>query len=912
MSRPILATKLYIPPPRPKLVGRSRLTKQLSEGLHRKLTLISAPAGFGKTTLVSEWLVTCKRDIAWLSLDKEDNDLKRFLSYLVAALQRVGADTGKDILGDLESPQSRPSTVILTSLLNEIATKLPAFVLVLDDYHVIENEAVDEATAFFLEYGPPHMHIIMTTRRDPNLPLPRLRVRDQLTELRATDLRFSSAEVSDFLGGVMNLTLSAEDIGTLEARTEGWVAGLQLAALSVRGKENPSAFIQALKGDDRYIADYLVEEVLHRQSERVRTFLLETSILDELSHSLCNAVTKRKDSQEMLETLERTNLFITPLGDEREWYRYHHLFTDVLREHLSKTQGDRVTELHRQASDWYEKNDLPTDAVRHAFAAKDFERAAHLVQWAWPVLRRSRSEPVLTEWLRALPDELIRARPVLSVHYAFALFSSQPGLAETYLQSAEGWLDAAGEHSKARASVKGARQEVVSEEELQSLPGNIAVARAYQAGARRKTAEIVHYAAEALELLPRAEYLYRGSAAVLLGLAHWTRGDLEKAERAIAEGLASMQAANNVSAAISTSYLLADLRLAQGRLRKAKRAGQQALKLAATRNKPAWQGTADVYVVLSEVHLEQNDLATATELLLTGKNLGEHAALQETRHRPFVAMARVEEAQGKLEAALELLEEAERLYVENPAPDIHPIAALKARLWLKQDRLTDALAWVRERDLSCDDELSYLLEFDHLTLARIRITQYRKASENYLIAETVALLARLLHEAETAARVGRMIEILVLQTLSHEAQGDLPAALMPLQRALELAEAEGYVRTFVDEGAVMQKLLREAKSRGIAPGYVGTLLAAFDFATQDDRKEGAPSKREMDDLTEALSQRELEVLHLIAKGLSNQEIGERLSLSLSTIKGHNRNIFGKLLVQRRTEAVAKARALNLI
>src|ERR687898_1806614 len=449
MSTPILATKLYVPAPQPRVVPRPRLTERLNEGLHRKLTLISAPAGFGKTTLLGEWLAGCGRPAAWLSLDEGDNDPTRFLAYLVAALRTVATDIGEGVLGGLQSPQPPPTETILTALLNEINAIPDNFVVVLDDYHVIDARPIDDALAFLLEHLPPRMHLVVATREDPHLPLSRLRVRGQMSELRAAYLRFTPSEAAEFLVGVMGLSLSAEDIAALEDRTEGWIAGLQLAALSMGGREDVAGFIRAFAGDNRYVVDYLVEEVLQRQPERVRSYLLQTSILERLSGPLCDAVTGQEGSNALLEALERGNLFVVPLDDRRHWFRYHHLFADVLRARLMEEQPDRAPTLHRRASEGYERNGSPTHAIRPALAAEDFERAASLVELAALEMLGSGPEDTLFGWLEALPDELVGSRPVLSVYCAFASLG-HIGLeaAEARLQDAERWLDTTADTSE--------------------------------------------------------------------------------------------------------------------------------------------------------------------------------------------------------------------------------------------------------------------------------------------------------------------------------------------------------------------------------------------------------------------------------------------------------------------------------
>jgi LuxR family maltose regulon positive regulatory protein len=903
-----LDTKLYIPPPQPKVVRRPRLIGRLNEGLHRRLTLISAPAGFGKTTLLGEWIAGCQRPAAWLSLDEADSDPARFLAYLVAALQTIEADIGTGVQSLLQSPQPPPTESVLTTLLNEVSAAPEDFILVLDDYHVIEAGAVEDALAFLIEHLPPRMHLGIATREDPQLPLARLRARGQLTELRAADLRFTTFEAAEFLEGAMGLDLSAQDIAALESSTEGWIAGLQLAALSMRGRKDATGFIESFTGSHRFVLDYLVEEVLQQQPDRVRTFLLQTSILERLSGPLCDALTGQEDGRGMLEALERGNLFVVPLDDERYWYRYHHLFADVLSAHLMQEQPDRVATLHRRASEWYEHNGLPADAIRHALAAEDFGRAASLVELAALEMLGSGQEETLFGWLEALPDELVRFRPVLGVYYAFASLG-HIGLeaAEARLQDAERWLDTMANTSEQPAS--SGEMVVVDEDGYRSLPGTISVARAYIAGARGDVRGTVKHARRAVDLLPEDDHLWRGAAASLLGIAYWTSGDLEAAHRSFADGVSHQQMTGQTRWQIASTYILADIRIAQGRLREAVRTYEQSLRIAEEQGEPVW-GTAHLYVGLGELHRERGDLEAANQHLLRSKELGEHFGLPETRYRWYVAMARIKEAQGDLDAALDLLDEAERQYVESPDPDVRPIAALKTRVWVAQGRLAEALGWTREQGLSAHDDLSYLREFEHITLARMLIARYKSDREERYIHEAMGLLERLLKAAEEGGRMGSVIEILVLQALAHEAQGDIPSALAPLARALTLAEPEGYVRTFVDEGAPMARLLSEAVERGISLDYTGRLLAAFDTGAQLSGAGSYPAPAEI--LAEPLSRRELEVLRLIAEGLSNREIGERLFLALDTVKGHNRRIFAKLLVGRRTEAVARARELGLL
>jgi LuxR family maltose regulon positive regulatory protein len=754
------------------------------------------------------------------------------------------------------------------------------------------------------------MHLIIATREDPHLPLSRLRARGQLGELRAADLSFTPSEAAEFLKGVMGLSLSTEDIAALEDRTEGWIAGLQLAALSMRGREDVAGFIRAFAGDNRYVVDYLVEEVLQRQPERVRSFLLQTSILERLSGPLCDAVTGQEGSNALLEALERGNLFVVPLDDRRHWFRYHHLFADVLRARLMAEQPDRAPTLHRRASEWYERNGSPTDAIRHALAAEDFERAAGLVELAALEMLGS-SQETLYRWLMALPDEVVRARPVLSVYYAFALLGRGGFEAvDAHLRDAERWLDTSAETSE-RREAPSVDMVVVDEVAFRSLPGTIAVARAYHAGALGDVFCAADHARRALDLLPDDDHLWRGAAASLLGIAYWTSGDLEAAYRSFADGVSHQQMTGHVRFQIAGTYILADIRIAQGRLNEAVRTYEQSLQVATEQGEPVW-GTANLYVGLSELHRERGDLEAAKQHLLRSKELGEHVVgLPETRYRWYVAMARIKEAQGDLDGALDLLDEAERQYVESPDPDVRPVAALKTRVWVAQGRLTEALGWTRERGLSAHDDLSYLREFEHITLARVLLARYKSDREERYIHEAMGLLERLLIAAEEGGRMGSVIEILVLQALAHEAQGDSPAALVPLERALSLAEPEGYVRIFVDEGLPMARLLYEALSQGVESDYIRRLLAAFPVA-ESEQTASSPMRGSKSELVEPLSERELEVLQLIAEGLTNQEVATRLYLSLHTVKVHARNIFTKLAVKNRAQAVARGRALGIL
>ena len=923
---------MYIPPPRPKAVLRLRLSERLEEGLHhnRKLTIVAAPAGFGKTTLLSEWAARCQWKVAWLSLEEGDSDPTRFLTYLVAALQTIAPTLGTAVLTLIQAPQPPPTHTILTTLLNEIVAVPHSIVLVLDDYHLVEAKAVDETLAFLLDHLPPQMHLVIATREDPPLPLARLRVRDQLTELRASDLQFTPVEATEFLKDVMGLDLSVADVTALEGRTEGWIAGLQLAALSMRGHKDASGFIRAFAGDNRYIVDYLVEEVLERQSESVRRFLLQTAILDRLNGPLCEAVTRQPGGNARLEALERGNFFVVGLDDQRHWYRYHHLFSEVLLAHLMAEQSDQVSTLHRRASEWYEHNGLAAEAIHHALVAGDFERAAKLIELAMTALRQSRQGTTLLGWMKALPDEVIRARPVLSIHYAGALMlSGDLEGVEARLRDAERWLKPEPTADRdEEPQVPSAEMVILDEEEFRRLPGSIAMFRAGLALVRGEVSGTLKYARLALDLLPLDDHSGRGGAAGLLGLAYWTRGELEAAHHSFAEGMGRLEKAGFISDVISGAITLADIRIEEGRLHEVMTTYEGALELAMAQGEPLLRGTADLYLGMSELHREHNDLDAATGGLLKSKELGERTGFGPNPYRWSVAMAQIKQGQGKLDEALELLQEAQRVYVQEFFPNVRPVAALVARLWVRQGRLGDALGWAREGGLSAHDDLSYLREFEHITLARVLLAQSHIKPDREEIANTPAtleealgLLERLLKAAQEGERKASVIEILILQSLVHQIQDDVEAALVPLEQALRLAEPEGYVRMFVDEGPAMVQLLHEAIARSIVPNYTSKLLASFEAKQLASPRPlelplsttpSPPTSLASPVLSEPLSQREKEVLRLFKTELSGPEIARELVIALSTLRTHTKSIYTKLNVVSRRAAVKRAVELNLI
>ena len=902
MAAPLLETKLHVPRRRRSLVVRPRLTGRLSHVWESALTLVSAPAGFGKTTLLAEWLadaVTVDRSVAWLSLDPRDNDPARFWAYLLAALDRAVPGIGADARAVLESPQ--PATeAVLATLLNSLDDVPGDLAVVLDDYHLVETHDVHEGVAFLLEHLPRQVHVVVTGRADPPLPLARLRARGELLEVRAADLRFTADEAAAYLTGAMGLSLTSGDVDALEGRTEGWIAALQLAALSMQGRDDVGGFIAGFAGDDRYIVDYLVEEVLQRQSEDVRTFLLRTSVLAGLTGPLCEAVTGQAGGRATLETLDRGNLFVVPLDDRRQWYRYHHLFGDVLRARLLDEQLEHVPHLHRRASDWYAQHgDLP-EAIRHATAGQDHERAADLVELAMPGTRQMRQEATLRAWLEGLPDDVLRRRPALTVGYAGVLLvHGELDGVEDLLREAERRLDVVEPQGP---DGQGPDRQGPDRHGSDPLRSSIALYRAAQARLRGDVPGTVVHAQETLRLVAQDDHLGRGAAEGLLGLAHWTSGDLDAGHRWWAASLVDLERAGHLSDLAGCALALGDIRVAQGRLHDAEHTYQHVLRALTPPSGPPLRGAADMHVGLADVLRERGDLAAAHEHLRRSAELGEHAGLPQNRYRRRMVLARVRQAEGDLDGALALADEAQGVYVADMFPDVRPVAAARARLLTAQGRWAEALAWAQERDLSADDDLSYLREFEHLSLARVLLARHAAEGGDRHLRAATGLLGRLLDAAEGGGRTGSALEVLVLRSLAHQAGGDLPAALSALHRALALAEPEGHVRTFLDEGAPLTTLLRAAAQKGVARDQARRLLTV---ATGTQARSGRGT-------VDPLSDRELDVLRLLATDLSGPEIARALVVSLHTVRSHTKSIFAKLGVNSRRAAVRRAEELDLL
>ncbi|MBA2555798.1 MAG: helix-turn-helix transcriptional regulator, partial [Chloroflexi bacterium] len=718
------------------------------------------------------------------------------------------------------------------------------------------------------------------------------------------DLRFTPDEATAYLNGTMGLALTAHDVEALEERTEGWIAALQLAGLSMQGRDDITGFIAGFAGDDRYVVDYLVEEVLHRQPEQVRSFLVRTSILTRMSGPLCDAVTGQDGGRATLEALDRANLFLIPLDDFRRWYRYHHLFADVLQERLMAEQPDGVSGLHRRASDWYERNGERSEAIGHAMASEDFTRAADLVELAMRATRRDRQETTLRRWLEALPDEVIRARPVLSNGLAGSLLATgEIEGVEARLRDAEQWLETTAQATTRPGSSRPGMV-VVDEEAFHDLPGAIAIHRAGRALVLGDVVATMEHARRALDLVRDDNHLGRGAAAALLGLASWTSGDLDAAYQLYADATVSFEKAGHHSDMIGLALTMADIRLAQGRLSEAMAILEHGSALALEPGASVRRGAADMHVGLSGILRERDDLDGAAQHLQRSRELGVENGLPQNPYRTRVAAALIRQAQGDLDGALELLDEAARLYVGDFSPDFRPVAALRARVWIAQGKLSEAWGWAREHGVTATDELSYLHEFEHSTLARLLLAQGARDRVDDSIDEAIGLTERLLTSAEAGGRKGSAIDILVVQALARQARGDLAGALASLARAVALAEPEGYVRVLVDEGPPIAALLKLAAKQRDASGYVRRLLAAAVM--------GGGGVGVEQPLIESLSERELEILRLLSGDLGGPDIARELVVSLNTVRTHTKNIYAKLGVTSRRAAVRQAGELHLL
>jgi len=899
MSSPILLTKLFIPENRPELVSRSHLVDQLNKGLHRKLTLISAPAGFGKTTVVTNWLHSQEGDDAspfsmgWLSLDEDDNEPVRFLTYLITALNRIPGLETEIVAGALQMAQaSQPPSpqTILTAIINEIAIITEKIVLVLDDYHLIDNQSVHDALVFLLENLPPQLHLVITTREDPPLQISRLRTRGQLNEFRAVDLRFSTAETDEFLNQIMGLGLSTQDITALEKRTEGWVAGLQLAAISMQGRTDISNFIQSFTGSHHFVIDYLVEEVLKHQPEHIHDFLLQTSILDRLTGPLCDAITSQEDGQAILEMLEHSNLFIIRLDSERQWYRYHHLFSDSLHQRLKQTTHDQEISLHLKASEWYAQNGFPDQAIEHALQAEDFDRAVRLIEEQADACWKRGEHSKLQYWLDTLPVELLFSNPNLCIFHAWEQFATgEQDAAEETIQAAEKLVTI---------------QDSLSEADKTRIKGRVATIRAFLAFHKGDLDSIFQHAQQALDYLPEDDIIWRNTASVPLGDASGLAGHVEDTARIRLKTWETSKAIGNIYMDLIASMKYCVTLRQQGRFDTIKEICHQQMVLAEESGLSISAEAGWILAVWGEVLAEQGDLDQAINKTRKGKELaqgGDIAMLNWCNLCLIVALYSRKHFAG-VEAIIQEIEEYgwDRL----PPWIVIRIKAWQLRLWLAQGKIEEISQWLAERGLEVTGNLDRINEWEYLTLVRFLIATGHPS-------ETLDLLKRVYTNANNRGHISRAIEILNLQALAMQAVGDTRQAMTVLEQSLALAEPRGFLFAFVNEGSPMARLLYEALSREISPEYVQKLLAAFPDVEPEKNIMRNPIVSDSEWI-EPLSERELEVLQLIADGISRPEIASRLVISLNTVKTHARNIYDKLGVNNQMQAVGKARGLGLL
>jgi len=907
----LLATKLHVPQPRPGFLARPRLLERLAEGMAGELVLVCAPAGFGKTALLGDWARRGGRAVAWLALDPGDNDPARFWRHVAAALDRVRPGVAEQLAPLLGPPMPPSFEGLVTALINELAAQPERVLLVLDDYHLVEAEAVHASLAFLVEHLPPGLRLVLASRADPPLPLARLRAGGQLVELRAAELRFTAQEAAALLREAVGPDLPLPDaaVAALVARTEGWAAGLQLAALSLRGDCDVGAFVEAFSGSHRYVLDYLAEEVLDRQPDELRGFLLETSVLERLSGPLCEAVTGRADSQQLLEQVERANLFLLPLDEQRRWWRFHNLFADLLRARLAQEQPERLPGLHRAAAAWSEAHGLAEDAIRHALAAGDATWAARLVERHLDGLLLRGESATVRRWFAALPAELVGSRPrLLLTQTLLALISGRLEAADGLLDAAERAFAVTGEEPYEPAVGRAASL-------LANVPAIIALYRAALAAFRGDTDGTRVFASRALAEIGEGESMLEAYARGHLAMAEWLRGRLPAAEQALASTVAQWRAAGERFLAVRYAEFLGQAQRGQGRLDAALETYRQALEDVGMPGRPGHPALAAIaHVGMAGVLYERGELDAALNHAITGIELCRRFIQVPPLATSLVTLAWIRQATGDHAGALEAMDEAGR---DAPSPDLaallNPVPAQRARLALAQGDVTAAARWTNQRGLHPDDEPSYAREPEYLVLARVLLAQQAPQP-------ALGLLGRLHDLAAAQGRVGSLIEIQGLQALALAASGDARGALAALAEALALAWPEGYVRVFVDEGAPMAALLVQLAApdqpeqvmvaEQVPLDYLRRLSDAFQQAGVASSRRGRHDA--VPGLVEPLSERELEVLGLLAVGRSNQQIAEELVVALDTAKKHVSHILDKLGVANRTQAVARARELELL
>ena len=899
MSIPLLSTKFNIPPTGVKFVRRQRLSRILDEGLVQTapLILVCGPAGYGKTTLVSEWLQSSPEippgQFAWLTLESGDDDLARFLTYFVTALQRICPGFGERVLKMLQTHKPQPPAILATLVINELSEVPGRLILILDDYHLLTAQPIQSFMTFLVDHQPSQLALVLVTRADPAFPLARLRARGQLVELRQNALCFLPAEVAEFTNRSMELGLSPEQVAFLAKQTEGWISGLQLAAISLRQGQDRAAFLEGFSGEHEFIADYLAEEVLAHLAEPARIFLLQTSILERLTASLCEAVTGQPGAQAILHLILDANLFILPLDERQVWFRYHRLFADLLRKRLQDLLGERVPELHRRASCWFAENGLVDLAIEHAITGEDYGLAARLLEPVAESLLRQGQAVTLLRWLEALPQETLLSRPALVPLKAFALFlcgrPTQQVAALTQQLAAVGCTD--------------------------DIQGELATIQAMLSILQGQPSEAIRLSEAAIRQLPPERAFFRSLAADSLGMGYSLAGDYPAAMQAFEQVVDISMQSDNVMMALMALSNLAGLRYVQGQLHAAISTCQQVVELATQRIGRETPMLGKALFNLGEMLREQGDLDAALATLLESVGMMERFS-EIGLPLAYLAIARLymnrhdwPAAQSYLDKARQCAQASQSIWMDDRL-----VETTQARYWIARGELDLASQWARQRntlertpaEIFCDADknasVRELLQGEALTLTRLYLAQHRSD-------KALEMLNYLHDQVKKRGQMRRVIEVLALKALALQAEGQLDLALRAIGEAIALAEPEGYQRAFVDEGEPMARLLYQAVAQGIFPVYSGKLLAVL---SADIQAPVSPLSLSHAGLIETLSEREQDVLQLIAEGLSNSEIASRLFISLSTVKGHTSNIFGKLGVKNRTQAVARARSLGLL
>jgi LuxR family maltose regulon positive regulatory protein len=877
---PLLKTKLYIPKTRPDLVSRPRLIERLNTGMNSKLILISAPAGFGKTTLLCEWVEEMGLPTSWISLDEEDNDFTRFLTYLITALQGIYSDIDETPLELLRTPQNPSTQGVFTVLLNQLEEIPFDFLLVIDDYHLIEDQAIHHAMDFLISYLPSQMHLVLVSRADPPLHLARLRGQGQLLEVRMDDLRFHQEECAQFLQQALDTRFSESDVSRLLARTEGWVTGLQMAALSLQGHKNISTFVDSFSGSHRYILDYLIEEVLQRQTDEVRTFLYQTSILPRLNGDLCNAVTGREDSQAVLAELDRSNLFVIPLDEERAWYRYHRLFSDLLQARLEENIPDQVTELHRRASHWFAGNGFISFAIDHALSAGDYQQAIDLIEGIAERTLLQAQVSTLLRWRDRLPGELVTAHPDLAFIFLWA--QAIRGYRFDEVQSE---LEKLGETHRTRAGRKHTLQAFIE----------VSLANLERAG---------DFGQQALDELDPGDVYFRSIALWAYAMSRAVRQNLEGSYRVLEELLQVSQVQKNTLFSVLTASQMGRIQMRLGNLVQAERIYQETLEACRDTRGKLLPIAGEVLEGLGELYLELNQLDQATDCLLEGIELTmqwrEVAAME-----PYISLSRVKQAQGDWEAAQDALDKAMELAVKYDIIDIDDrmVDLWQARLWLAHGDLELVQKWVEKRELDEQAGLQPWGEGDP-TEHQLRLRESLVATILHIKqGNYIRSLERIEWQLEVFQQQGRavtQVELLLLKAEAMTALGEDEKALEVLEKALEIGERAGYLRTFLDQGQPVRELLGKTPPTE----YVRSLLTAFEGQVPQRKETPQP-------LIDPLSERELEVLRLLPTNLTTPEIAEELFIGVNTVRSHIKSIYGKLGVHKRSEAVSSAKELGL-